>query len=380
MHSENPHEAVESAGGEPTQNPRSADYFLAAEYRRAILWAIGGTFLIVVLVFGLAWWQQRPLWRVAGAVAFPALMLAWGLPYFGPRLRVDEGGIARRSLWGWDLWPWEDFAEGRICLGESSDGLEYRYVVEGFLPRRLQLGLLEPSDAESLNRLIRQVWVLPPPPPLPETIQARSSWPNPFSLDLDKDRLTLHQRNETTSFRWDEIANIEIWRKEHVRPDFTELFLGLPGREKPLHVRGELLSGVSKADFAGFLCRHMNTDRVHVFALHGEARTREEATARVKRLDTRLVELRRVRWGCVVVIVAMFGGMLVILGLKALALISLSSLQLFAALWILHDGEVSLKKQRVQLEEQGRAFGGSPPGTLERRSVSESHGTTRSGA
>jgi hypothetical protein len=380
--SENREEAIEHAWGEPIQVPRSADYFLAAEYRRAILWAIGGTFLIASVGLSVGLWNkgQAPIPQVMSAFLLPLLMLFWGMQYLGPRLRVNESGIARRCLWWWDLWPWDDFAEGRICLNDSARAMEYRYKDEGVLPRRLNLGLLETSDAESLNRLIRQVWVPPSPPPLPESIQARSSWPNRFSLDLDKDRLTIHQRDETRSFRWDEIANVEIWRNEHARSDFTELLISLPGREKPVHVRGERLNGVPKADFVGCICRHMSADRLHVFALHGEARSRDEVTARIKRLETRLIDLPRFRRGFVAISAVVFGGLIAVAGLKGVALVVPYSLLLYATNWLLLDQESAMQNKRAQLEDQERALNRGTQSPIERWCPSGSDGTTRSNA
>lgn len=355
--SQNTGDAVENADCDPGSASRSAVYFLKAEYRRALLWAIGGTALIVAVGLGLARWQQRPLLPIAGTFSILGLiLLAWALPYFGPRFRVDENGIARRCLWWWDLWPWDAFAEGKICLGDSADGLEYLFPDKKLFGRRLNLGLLEPSDAESLNRLIREIWVPPPPPPLPESIQARSSWPNRFQIDLDKDRCTIHQRGETTSCRWDEIKKVEIWRKEHVRTDFTELFLELRGRDKPVHVRGEFLQGVSKAAFAGFLCRHISGDRIKAIALNGEARSRDDVTARLRRLDASATELARIHRGCALVMTATSAGIVAVLGLKGVLMVLLSSLLFYAVLWMGRDQQIALLKQRARLEEQGRAF------------------------
>lgn len=335
---------------------RVVDYYLAAEFRRAILWGIGGAFLIPAVALGLAWWQQKPFQLVplVVAVLIPALTVTWGLQYLGPRIRVDQRGISQRCLWWWDLWPWEVFSGGRIRLGKSSKGLDYEFPEKPHFLRSLSLELLEPADAETLNRCIRQVWVSPTPQPLPESIHAELSWPWRFRIQMDADRLTIHQRQVNTHYRWDQIAKVEIWRNEHARADFSELFFELPG--ETIHVRSQLLMKPTKEEFVGFLCRYVDSDRIDDFSLNGAATSAEEIAARLSRLDSRSKELQKLQRMLLIGIVVITAASLVVGGLKAFVLTLLYLPQAYAIYWMCQNQKTELQRTYADLENQKRAF------------------------
>jgi hypothetical protein len=354
------HTDVRATNDDPFRDNRVLHCYLAAEFRRAILWMIGGAFLIPGVALGLGWWQQKAfqLPPMIVALILPLLAVIWGLQCLAPRVRIDRRGISQRCFWWWVLWPWEAFAEGRIRLGGSARGLSYEFPERRGVRRTLSLELLEKPDAEALNRLIRKVWVPPVPPLLPESVQASFSWPHSFRIEMTADRFTFCQREQSTSYRWDEIKGVTIWRMEHARSDFAEAFLELP--EKSIHVRGEMLSGTTKADFVGVLCQYVDRSRVNDFALNGKARSFDEVTERLKRLETRTTALRSLRWlpligGLSVTAVLMITG-----GWKALAVAPLYLLLMFAVHWMRWDRLTEVEEKHADLENQKRAFGPEP--------------------
>jgi hypothetical protein len=100
-----------------------------------VLIALAGLPFVVQCVNDLRPPDRRPDLRVVG-VADGVLALG-AISILRWRLRADERGIARRRLLLWHLYPWDEFATGRVKEGTDPDS----YTLAGRPPwnRRLML-------------------------------------------------------------------------------------------------------------------------------------------------------------------------------------------------------------------------------------------------
>jgi hypothetical protein len=61
------------------------------------------------------------------------------------RLKVDDRGIWRRRLLGWDFWPRKAFEEGRVLEGEDAS-TSYIFRDKPFWARKLSVDLLAEDE------------------------------------------------------------------------------------------------------------------------------------------------------------------------------------------------------------------------------------------
>jgi hypothetical protein len=90
-------------------------YRMAPELRRSAIYAMVGFALLAVVgyvIHGVVL-ERDLIGVVVGNGIFIAVSLARIVPLRWA-LRVDGSGIARRWLFRWDQWSWDDFASGRI--------------------------------------------------------------------------------------------------------------------------------------------------------------------------------------------------------------------------------------------------------------------------
>jgi hypothetical protein len=221
------------------------------------------------------------------------------------RLRVDDKGLWRRRLVGWDLWPWEAFEQGRVQEAEDTS-TSYVWSEKPFWARRLSLDLIEVDDREKLAGIIRRVFVRPAAPPLPVELQIRYAFRK--EAFIARECLLIRNRGEDTRYAWREVELLRIRRRYRDRQDFNSLELVVPGQSITLrvsHHHGQAArswtgaTGSTKptpAVVAAVLERYVPGDRVRVISLGDPPQTIDEWQDRHSMLAKQGRDLRTLRW------------------------------------------------------------------------------------
>jgi hypothetical protein len=103
----------------PSELYRPRYFRLAPAYRRCAVYLLVGMVLVACLLHLVgAFVRRQPGFHgeapgeLIGGTFLVVLLVAPAILILRWKMRVDERGIARRRLWGWDLWPWEAFQDG----------------------------------------------------------------------------------------------------------------------------------------------------------------------------------------------------------------------------------------------------------------------------
>ncbi len=340
--------------------PERREFHLLPELRRSALWAIGGCLLIAGLLFVIQAPKLRGLIERAG-FALPFILGAiWLFQYRMSRLRVDADGISKRVLWWWDLWPWEAFTDGRIHQGITQHG--YEFPTQPWWSRKLELGLLPPTDAREVDSLIRRVWQPPEPAPRPEVLKIKLDWPRTKQIELTPQRIVISRKQRQRVYRWQKVSELVIWRLESGRRDFRELHLvldeeALVFRRKPSQgSEASNWTGVPAEVLSSYLINSVCPERVQDFALTGESNSLDEVNARANRSEKERHELTKIRWSSAV----LFGFAAVILVLilpwpkKLFGLLYCPVI--YAYFCLLHKRIAELDQQLLDLESERKTF------------------------
>ena len=127
---------------------------MRSEFRRSAVIALFGMALILAVARAIQRFMPGQAW---GRI-IPVLLISLGLlAILRWRICVDARGIARRRLVGWDLWPWEAFAQGEV-LDSEAESTSYVLPRKPFWSRKLDLGLLEDADREQVETIIEGCW------------------------------------------------------------------------------------------------------------------------------------------------------------------------------------------------------------------------------
>lgn len=278
-------------------------YHLSHELRRAARWAVGGCLLMAPV----GWWQFV---FVQGRNRFDQTMVVliflcgamWFAQYLWPQLRVDTRGISRRLLWGWDLWSWEEFESGHVRQGVIARS--YKNPDRPWWRRQLQLGFLDDSDSESIDRLIHQVWTPYPDDRNATSVEFRINRPDRRVVCMSTQGITIRRHNTETAWRWGDVSLVEVWRVEPGRADFRDLRLSLPGQSLKLRQfinQGQecmTWRGASAEAIAAVIVRNVRASILRDFALDGAARSRAELDARQELGLRRNRESDQIQWWC----------------------------------------------------------------------------------
>jgi hypothetical protein len=285
-------------------------FALMAEVRRSAIYVLIGLVLIPLI----RWWLREVLpmrgtadlvvgAMIIGLIAlFTVGVLSW-------RLRVDESGLWRRRLLGWDLWPWEAFEQGRVLEGDDPS-TSYVCREKPWWARKLSLGLLEPDDREKIVGMIQRVWVRPPAPSLPAELHIRFVFSFGFRKEafIAPEGLLLRDRGEETRYAWREVRVLRIRRRYRDRQDFESVEIDLSDQTIAFRVswqHGQAVrswTGVrgspapSPAVLVGVLERYVPSDRVQVTSLCEAPRTVVEWQDRRSILEHQRRDLLGVRW------------------------------------------------------------------------------------
>jgi hypothetical protein len=271
-------------GNESSALPLQSFYFMS-ELRRATMWAIGGSILFgAFIMFEAALRPQPPLAERVGVAAFFFAFAGFLTQYLLHRVRIDDRGVSRRILWMWDLWPWDSFTAGEVRRGAGL--CDYVDAHRPWWRKRLELGLLEKSDAAAINELIKRIWPHSLSEPVPESVRFEMKWPDKRVVQIDSEHVTVTKKRESILYRWDEVVTVEIGRLESDRPDFREFRLLLPDQEIKLlrfNHHGEeyrTWKGPSSEAIAAAVGQYAVPAQLQDWAFHGPPRSLQELDAR----------------------------------------------------------------------------------------------------
>jgi hypothetical protein len=291
---------------QPQTDSKLVEFFLRSELRRTAYWAIGGSLLIVAVMWLITGRlvPARPKLELV-AISLPLLLLcAVIFPYFSAVIRVDHVGVYQRLLWKWEAWPWEVFTNGLVSHGFGSRS--YRCTSLKNWSKKLDLSILNDEDADEVAQLIRKVWKLPAPIPAASQLTLKLNWPDSRTITISADGISVTRRESIGSFPWNTI-DVDIWRRTDSDPAFVELQLQLPNAPIRLQrhmVHGQVVSTWSAAsveEIAATILQYASPDRLRDFALVGPARSIGEVEARLNRLDQKLMEMKKVQKWCFLV-------------------------------------------------------------------------------
>ena len=330
-------------------------FYLAAEYRRAALWAICGFLVIAVTILpgggqvAGGWPERVPRAAVCLLIAVCVSQYLW------PRLRIDSDGVSRRILWWWDLWSWEAFTEGRVRAGPYLKS--YEFPTRPWWRKTLSLSFLNEADAAMIDGLIRRVWRPPSPASAPDTIRVRLKWPDSRVLVIDDRGITVSKKDRESFHRWSEVKEAEIWRIEPDRYDFRKLRLTLPDQEIEFHCipnhgqESKNWTGVECAVLAAQVATHIEPVRVFDLALHGPPRSVEEAERRISRTEDQLKDHRSALWIGRIMWCLAASCPFLLPQPKGIVMAVLTGLLAWALTWMVRDRVVEAQEQISELDQ-----------------------------
>jgi hypothetical protein len=357
--------AIEQPGN-PQQTARPLEpmvFQMRAEFRRSAVYVL----VAIALIPAIRWALRGVLppsdgepWRTLIPCALLALVPAAA---FAWRLRIDSSGIARRRLWIWDLWPWEQFEQGKV-LDVEDESTVFLLKEKPLWARKLELALLEDADRERIESIIDRLWVRPALE-LPAELSLRYGF-RKMAL-IARDGLLLRERGEELRFGWNEVKALRIRRRDHRRRDFKSLDLVLPDRIVTFSVRrdnGQLIRTWSGTDgcatptaecLAAVLERMIPANRVLVTSLSdapltlGEWQDRRSILAKMGR-DLKF--FRRVIWGAAAIMLVLSlsnyrRGIVPVVGMMLLCACALGLVVLIA--WHI---ERDYRRESAELEAQ----------------------------
>jgi hypothetical protein len=293
---------------------------LAPEYRRCAVYLL---FAIALIAWNARWVNDlRPPEKqldlrfglgVLAALAVGAVcILRW-------RLRVDGRGIARRRLVARHLYPWEEFASGRVREGIDSSTYEFpeRYPWD----RKLSIALVAEDDRSAIKEIIRRVLVRPPEPEVPLELCFRFSVRK--TARFGQEGLAIGPRGKEVFYHWAEVRAVRIRRFERDRRDFSSLELEF--RDQTVSLRVINQHGRANRSWFGFrgepapepatimavLQQYVPRDRILVTSLSEPPLSMSEWEDRLKILEQKgkeLITLKRIFWsiGAILLIICLW--------------------------------------------------------------------------
>lgn len=202
-------------------------YRMLPELRRSAVYVMVSVPLLAIVFMCVehAAPQKGPIDHAITYAIFTLITLAMAFPLRWA-LRLDDRSIARRRLFRWDVWDWEDFATGRI---------QKRYPFTLYDPdrpwgrRSLRFGYIPKAEFEYVLGRVNAHYRLPPPPEVRDSMQIK--WGFRRSARFDSNGIHLLVRGRRYEYLWSEIKRVRITRPEPKRRDFACLRVVLPGQE-----------------------------------------------------------------------------------------------------------------------------------------------------
>lgn len=221
---------------------------------------------------------------LAAAIAFPLL---W-------RLRVDQTGVSRRTLFLWDSWTWVDFSSGRIC---KLHPYTLRDPERPWWRRKLRLKYMASKDIQEVISTINMYYKLPAPPDVPPILSIKYG-----RNSATFDQIGIHLMiNETPhEYKWRDIRYIHIIRMDPLRRDFKYLSITLPDQEIELKLISgfggakQAWRGANAEEINEFLLKNLTTDRIYI-SIEGQPLVKREY------IERKLREAEKMKHGHVVI-------------------------------------------------------------------------------
>lgn len=330
-------------------------FYFAAQYRRAILWALGGAVLLMTVGQGLLILDNRfNLDKLLVACVVVVLIAISSFSLLGPRLRIDRDGISRRNWWRWDLWPWEAFAEGRIRLGNFPG--EYEFPERPIFTNELHLGLLEAPEARLVEDLIRKVWRPANPVDPPESISVQLGAFGRQKLVFTPSGFEFSSNMGSTEYRWDQCTKIQICRHQHDHDRFREITIHF--NDDKVTCRGDETNG----SLARFICEYANPESIQHLAYSGSAKSIVEVDWRIQWINVVLIKQQRFRRWAPVACVGVAVITTSVLGWVGLLMAAVASLHVYPAMWAVRERVVEMEQMLRDLElDRTRLMSGNDP-------------------
>jgi hypothetical protein len=272
---------------------------MKAEYRRSCLYAVVGFILVAALSSFL-----QPGWPWGGVVLVVATVVSW-LYIQTWRLRIDSKGLARRRLWVWSYWPWQEFTAGRVRAGEST--LSFRCAARPWWDRWLFLEAVEPDEAATqLARLFRTL--IPPQPAETDDAQAVAvpaeiviGLGSSGRLQFTNQGIEYLGRRQSRRLGWDDVQVLRLICERVNRAVAHRLELqlaaGTPisGRVSSVRIDGQRIWAVShrRAEWPRRLAALTPPRCWQVYHTEGDVQSRAEAGFRVAHWRRKLTMVRR---------------------------------------------------------------------------------------
>lgn len=251
----------------------------------------------------LALWLRGPS-AAAGAGILVAAAMAMAFPLRWA-LRVEELGIARRRLIGWELWEWGAFESGMIHKEHPFTFIDPRRPWWG---SKLRLSGLSKDDVKRLIALINSRYQLPPPPPVPDSLAISFGFRRRAAIGTTGIDLTTGGRQQFCS--WRDVRRVHITRMDPLRRDFSALEIYLPDETIALRVLSQYgmpsptWRGAAPEELNQLLRRHVPANKIDV-DIWGESPAKRGDAERALAKEVKLQrEMRIAQRICLLVLVA----------------------------------------------------------------------------
>ncbi len=281
---------------EPSELP-VREFRLGAEYRRCAWYVVLGSACTVSVagflrLRGLVVAQGGWTTFVLGGAAI--LAAAFGLVFVAYRwkLRVDHMGIARRQLWNWDLWSWDEFQSGKI----KRHGDCFLSFARPWWRNGLTFGLLEDGDRKFLLAACKfffQPTEEQPCQPLPGSISLR--YQLFCTVTFREDGVSGRDGRSNFELGWSDVKQVRLLYFDHWSPDLCQIELDLPNRTLRIEAPNTITTPgqrtqrvvnhkVIPSSVAHFLKTCVSSEKLAKYALHGPPETLSEYDYRCRKL------------------------------------------------------------------------------------------------
>jgi hypothetical protein len=269
------------------QSTPQQEYRIAPDLRRACWYAIIGSMLLAIVFFWISAFIQN---RGPGyiAIGFVPFVLLTGAMVVALRwkLRVDQHGLARRKLFGWDNWEWAVFATGRVRK------MHPHTLYDPDRPwgrRKLGLSYMASAEVQEVMSVINRHYRLPPPPEVPATLTIKYGFRRSAIFNHDGIHLTIGGRSHV--YTWRDLGNIHVTRMDPVRRDFTSLLINLPNQDIELklvtHEGGASPTwrGATAEEINEYLFHNVPSEKIHTSIAGDLPTNREHLEKELHRLE-----------------------------------------------------------------------------------------------
>ena len=291
---------------------------MSAELRRCGWYVFSGAVVVMSMMVVLAQMQLIPRkpWEVAlvsGFMVLASLGLVVSIQSWA--LLIDSKGMARRRLWVWDQWPWEEFREGKVTRRNSAlIARDHRWCC-----RELLLELIEERESDLVIKLWKQLSpqvtadaVLDN---LPTEITVRYGL-RTASFGVGGFRFTNNPFAAETP--WKDVRELRIILNEHERPEIHKVEIVLDNKTETLigiytiqtSEMSETICDQPRKSLilAGYLRSRVPSQLLRVYARKGEPHSQEEYDYWIVPVEKQLRDFTRLRW----IVPTVFFGLVVV--------------------------------------------------------------------